>query len=119
MGTFIEKKVKGCKPCLMFTNKTTKEPIYPHVTSDKAWKDVSVDLFGPMPDHKHIVAVVDKTSRYPAAKIVANTSNKAVTEALSEIYADYGDPNSHQTDNGPPFNSKEFSNFWLSTALNA
>ena len=111
MDRKIEAKVASCKHCSMFTNKTTREPACPHSTSDEAWKDVSVDLFGPMPDRQHVVAVIDKTSRYPAARIVPNTSNNAVTRALGEIYADYGQPETHQTDNGPPFNSEAFSRF--------
>ena len=73
MDSKIEAKVTSCHNCKLFTNKTTREPIQPHNTTDEAWKDVSVDLFGPMPDNHHVVAVIDKSSRYPAAKIVPNT----------------------------------------------
>ena len=111
MDDLIQRKIKSCKECQMFTNKTTHEPISPHSTSSKSWEDVSVDLFGPMPNGKHVVAVLDKTSRYPAAKVVDNTSAKMVTTALSGIYADYGQPGTHQTDNGPPFNSEAFTQF--------
>ena len=111
MNKKIESKVAGCKHCTMFSNKTTREPLQPHDISDEAWEDVSVDLFGPMPDRQHVIAVVDKSSRFPAAKIIPNTSNAIVTNALSEIYANYGEPSSHQTDNGPPFNSDGFAKF--------
>ena len=111
MDSKIESKVASCKHCTMFTNKTTREPMQPHKTSDVAWKDVSVDLFGPMPDRQHVVAVIDKSSRFPAAKIIPNTSNTAVTSALRDIYADFGQPDTHQTDNGPPFNSDGFAKF--------
>ncbi len=111
MDAKIESKVASCQNCAIFTNKTTREPMQPHTISDEAWKDVSVDLFGPMPDNHHVIAVLDKSSRFPAAKIVPNTSNKSVTHALSEIYADFGQPDSHQTDNGPPFNSAGFAKF--------
>ena len=111
MDKIIETKVAACKHCTMFTNKTTREPLRPHATADEAWTDVSVDLFGPMPDRQHVLAVIDKSSRFPAAKIVPNTSATAVTGALSEIYANFGEPNSHQTDNGPPFNSEAFATF--------
>ena len=111
MNKKIESKVAGCKHCTMFSNKTTREPLRPHDTSDEAWRDVSVDLFGPMPDRQHIIAVVDKSSRFPAAKVIPNTSNTTVTNALSEIYANFGEPASHQTDNGPPFNSVGFAKF--------
>ena len=111
MDAKIEEKVAGCQLCTMFTNKTTREPMQPHETSNEAWKDVSVDLFGPMPDGQHVIAVLDKSSRFPAGKVITNTTNNAVTNALSEIYADYGEPHSHQTDNGPPFNSEGFTKF--------
>ena len=111
MDKKIESKVAGCKPCTLFTNKTTREPLRPHNTSDETWTDVSVDLFGPMPDRQHVIAVVDKSSRFPAAKVIPNTSNTSVTNALSEIYANFGQPESHQTDNGPPFNSAGFTEF--------
>ena len=111
MDDIIEAKVASCQQCAMFTNKTTREPLLPHATPSEAWRDVSVDLFGPMPNREHVLAVMDKTSRYPAAKLVPNTSNSAVTAALSEIYADFGQPDSHQTDNGPPFNSDAFAKF--------
>ena len=107
----IEAKVASCQHCTMFTNKTTHEPTYPHSISEEAWKDVSVDLLGPMPDRKHVLAIIDKSSRFPAAKIVPNTSTAAVTKALSQIYADYGYPDTHQTDNGPPFNSDAFAEY--------
>ena len=92
--------------------KTTLKPLQPHTTSDRAWKDVSVDLFCPMPNRQqHVVAVIDKTSQFLAAKIMPNTSNKAVTGALAQIYADSGQPETHRTDNGPPFNSEGFAKF--------
>ena len=60
-----------------------------------------------MSDRPHVVAVIDKSSRFPAAKII----QKAVTVALSQINADYGDHSSHQTNNVPPFNLEGFANF--------
>ena len=64
-----------------------------------------------MPDEKHIVVVLDSSSRFPAAKIVPNTSAKPVLKAIDSIYTDYGQPLSHRTDNGPPFNSEAFRDY--------
>ena len=52
-------------------------------------------------------AVIDKSSRFPAAKIVPNTSNKAVTGALSKIYADFSTPASMSQENPPQANPQE------------
>ena len=80
----------------------TKEPLISHNTPKGAWQDVRIDLFGPMPDQKHVSVVLDKMSRFPAAKVVPSTAAKPVIKALSDIYTSLGQPDSHQTDNAPP-----------------
>ena len=111
MNTVIENFVSKCEECQMFTNKRSKHTITPLSNSNKAWDNVSIDLFGPMPDRKHVIVVLDNASRFPAAKIVPSTAAKPVLKAINEIYTDFGQPSTHRTDNGPPFNSAEFSQF--------
>ena len=81
MDKLIEDFVNNCEDCQIFTNKRTKQPLTPIISPEKPWSDVSIDLFGPMPDHKHVVVVLDSASRFPAAKIVPNTSAKPVLKA--------------------------------------
>ena len=64
-----------------------------------------------MPKDEHILLVRDNLSRYPAAEIVKSTAAKDVIPALDKIYSDFGNPLSHKTDNGPPFNSETFKNY--------
>jgi len=111
MNQLIEDLVKQCMPCQMFTPKATKEPITAVKTPKHPWQDVSIDLFGPMPDKRHIVVVQDIFSRYPAARIVPSTAATPVLNAIDNIYTDYGKPDTHRTDNGPPFNSSAFKQF--------
>ena len=92
MDTAIENFVSSCENCQIFTNKRTKEPLTPITSSKNPWNDVSIDLFGPMPDQKHVVVVLDSASRFPAAKVVPNTSAKPVLKAIDQIYTDYGQP---------------------------
>ena len=117
LDSYIENKVKECHLCQMFTGKTMKEPITAVKTPKYPWQNVSIDLFGPMPNHKHILVVQDMLSRFPAARIVPSTSTTPVIEALNSIYTDYGNPESHRSDNGPPFNSKEFADFSKSHSI--
>ena len=88
-----------------------KENLHGHHVPEKAWSEVSIDLFGPMQNKKHICVVTDNLSRFPDAKIVKSTDAKSVLPALDSIYANFGQPDSHRTDNGPPFNSKEFEEY--------
>ena len=109
LNALVKKKVSTCEVCQLFTLKTTKEPVAPQHTSGVGWEEVNIDLFGPMPDKRHVLVVQDAMSRFPAAKIVPNTSAPPVVKALDEVYTSYGHPRRHRTDNGPPFSSAEFS----------
>jgi len=111
MDRHVEAFVKECKDCTIFTNKTTQEPLHPLSTNQEPWENVHIDLFGPMPDSRHVLVVIDGMSRFPAAKIVSGTSAGPVLKALNSIYTDYGNPKSHRTDNGPPFDSNAIEEF--------
>ena len=50
-------------------------------------------------------------TRFPAARIVSGTKASSVLHALDNIYVSYGYPDIHITDNGPPFNSEQFSDY--------
>ena len=111
MNGLVEAELKACKSCQLFTRKGEKEVMGVMPTPEKVWDTVNVDLFGPMPNHKHVLVVQDQLSRYPAAKIVPSTAAKPVLSALDDVYESYGYPGTHRSDNGPPFNSKAFADF--------
>ena len=104
----VEEKIKGCETCQLFTSKNTKEP---QKTCESAWEEVNIDLFGPLPDRKHVLVMQDTMSRFPAATILSSTKAEPVIKAIDKVYTRYGTPQRHRTDNGPPFNSQEFKDF--------
>lgn len=111
MNNTIEEAVKSCSACQMFTNKRTHEPARNIPMPKNPWEVVSVDLFGPLPNGNYVIMVQDVLTRFPAGKIIRSTAAKYVIPALQQIYINYGSPDSQRTDNGPPFNSKEFTLF--------
>ena len=56
--------------------KNTKEPISNQHSPSEPREEVFIDLFGPMPNSKHVLVVLDNHSRFPAAKIVPSPSSK-------------------------------------------
>ena len=111
LNGLVEKKLHECESCQLFTPKNTKEPIAPVPTTADTWEEVSVDLFGPLPDKRHVLVVQDTRSRFPAATIVPTTAAQPVLKALDDVYTAYGQPARHRTDNGPPFNSERFQEY--------
>ena len=111
LNSLVKEKVSACETCQRFTQKTTKEPMAAQKTTGSCWEEVSIDLFGPLPDKRHVLVMQDTASRFPAAKIVKGTAAKQVIDAVDEVYTAYGQPMRHRTDNGPPFSSEEFQRY--------
>ena len=113
----VHEQVKRCPPRQANTNKPTKEPQAALRVPQKQREEVALDLFGPMPTGKHILVAQDILPRFPEAHIVPSTNSQAVLPALDDIYTNFGYPEQHLTDNGPPFNSAMFQNYSLDKGI--
>ena len=72
------------------------------------WEEVSADFVGPFPTGDLLLVVIDDNSRYPEVEFVSSTSGKAVAPKFDKMFSTFGIPSVVKTDNGPPFNSKDF-----------
>lgn len=70
-----------------------------------------IDYGGPYPDGHYNLVLIDKRTRYPVVESVPSTDFQTNKERLKHIFATYGIPRRIESDNGPPFNSKEFNEF--------
>ena len=84
------------------------DPLVPSTPPDQVWKDLGADHWGPTPEGKHVLVVIDKLSRYPEVRIVSGTSADDNVEAFDDIFTEYGYCETLTTDNGPPFNGNEY-----------
>ena len=78
---------------------------------NRRWDTVSIDHGGPYPDGHYNLVLIDKRTRYPVVESVPLTDFQTNKERLKHIFATYGTPRRIESDNGPPFNSKEFNEF--------
>ena len=72
---------------------------------------LAMDFLGPFPSGDYLLVVIDEYSCFPEVEIVKSTSAKSVILRLDTIFARQGIPDELKTDNGPPLNGVEFSNF--------
>lgn len=88
----------------------------PHEIIDLPWYKVGCDLFEFQ--SKTYVLVVDNYSKYLEIELLSNGySSPQVITKLKSIFARHGIPSLFISDNGPPFNSREFSLFCREWAI--
>lgn len=108
----VEDTVKACIPCqASYPGPNKSEPVSPTVLPSKPWSEVAVDFAGPFPSGQYLLVVVDEHSRFPEVEVVHSISAKVVIPRLSSIFARQGYPSVVKSDNGPPFQGQEFTEF--------
>ena len=107
MDNTIQRQVESCHECQVRTASPFKAPLTPAPIPEKPWQSISIDLFGPLLDQRHVLVARCNLSRFPDAKIVRSSGAQHILPALGEIYKNYGLPDHHKCDNGPPFNGQE------------
>ena len=111
MNQRIEDIVSKCFSCQISTSVHHTEPAKMTELPKRPWETVEIDFCGPFPNYEYALVVTDQYSRYPEVEFVRSTSLQPTRRKLKKIFATYGVPKKVQTDNGPPFNSKEFKEF--------
>ena len=111
MNSMIDELIGGCYECHVTTRQHTEQPIKPSVIPDKPWEEVCIDFGGPYPDGHYNLVAVDKRTRYPEVEIASLTSFEPTKAKLKQMFGHHGIRQRIDSDNGPPFNSKEFSHF--------
>ena len=111
MNSMIDTAIDQCYECQVATKGNRKEPIKVTSIPNRPWDTVSIDHGGPYPDGHYSLVLIDKRTRYPVVESVSSTDVQTNKERLTHIFATYGTPRRIESDNGPPFNSKEFTEF--------
>ena len=111
MNTLIDQMIGQCYECQVTTKQHREEPIKPTVIPQEPWEHIAVDFGGPYPDGHYNLVAIDKRTRYPEVETTPSTGTKPTTEKMKRMFAHNGTPRRVDSDNGPPFNSKDFAEF--------
>ena len=111
MDKAVKDEIEACLPCQVNGSTSPPEPLASPEMPEGPWQTIHADFYGPLPTGQYIIVLIDKYSRYPEAEIISSTSAKALIPKIDAILARHGIPLKFKSDNGPPFNSKEFSKY--------
>ena len=113
LDRMVEDKIKKCIPCQACTpsNSSNMVPMSSPPVPTRVWHSVGIDFFGPLPSGHYLFSMVCKTSGFPVVEVLNKTTAKDVISVCDRIFSEYGIPHVLCSDNGPPFQSREFRQF--------
>ena len=103
----IEDYTKRCQECIKRSH-IAKESLQPHDIPKGPWRKLGIDYFAF--DGNSYVLICDYFSKFPFPHR-AKTSFWSLRECLIDLFSIEGYPDEIVSDNGPPFQSKEFAKF--------
>ena len=107
----IEKAISQCRICESFANKQQKEPLISHEVPTRPWEKIGCDLC--TFEGTEYLVTVDYFSNFIEIDRLSSSKGRDVIPKLKGHFARYGTPEEMYSDNGPPFQSKEFESFTL------
>ena len=99
---------RRCQECIC-RSQPPKEPLQAHEVPQEPWERIVMDYFY-MNGRLHIL-ICDYFSKFPFLFQVKTTSFANLKDHLEELFSVEGIPDEIMSDNGPPFNGKEFSSY--------
>ena len=103
----IEDYTKQCHECIK-RSQVAKELLQPHDIPEGPWRKIGMDYFNF--DGNSYVLICDYFSKFPFL-YRAKTSFWSLRDHLIDLFSIEGYPDKIVSDNGPPFQSKEFAKF--------
>ena len=99
---------RRCQECIHWSQ-PPKEPLQAHDVPQETWERIVMDYF--YMNGRLYILICDYFSKFPFLFQVKTTSFANLKDHLEELFSVEGIPNEIMSDNGPPFNGKEFSSY--------
>ncbi|XP_060564205.1 uncharacterized protein LOC132723493 [Ruditapes philippinarum] len=98
--------------CISIDPRNTTEPMKLCSLPTRIWDEISVDFYGPIPNsHVYLMVVIDDYNKYPFVETLQNITAATVIPRQRNIFSMFGTVSVVRTDNGSPFQGREFANF--------
>src|ERR1043165_4384482 len=98
-----------CLPCCSAITSDNPEPLKMSELPAGPWQNVSIDFA--TVQGQYLMVMYDEYSRFPVVDLISSLTATTVIPRIDKIFSEYGIPKTLKSDNGPPFNGKEFEIF--------
>ncbi len=107
----VERFCRRCHGCQANTPSTTQPLVKSTMMPLKPWRDLALDLLGPLPKGEYLLVTVDYYSRWMEVDVLKNTNSEAVIKCVENHFTRHGLPKTLKTDNATNLVSKEMEVF--------
>ena len=100
MNAMVERHCKKCLGCQAVTPVTTTPHVKTTTMPTKPWRELAVDLMGPLPTGDNMLVTVDYYGRWIEVDVIRNTSISSIIKCLEKHFTRHGIPETLRTDKG-------------------
>ena len=99
MNSMVERHYKKCLGCQAVTPVATIPPVKTTTMQTKPWRDLAVDLMGPLSTGESLLVSVDYYSRRVEVDVVRSTTSNAIIRCFENHFIRHVIPETLRTDN--------------------
>lgn len=107
----VEEAIDSCKACCLASSGSKPVPLMMTDPPERVWQRLAMDFHGPLSNGHELLCVIDELSKFPVVLEVNSTAAQYVLPKLDSLFSLMGIPEVVKTDNGPPFQGKDFKDF--------
>lgn len=111
MDQDIENFNKRCLGCTVVARLNPPEPLIRKEMPSGPWREIAIDFLKVSECGTNFLVLIDYFSRYLVVKEIKVTNAVQTISILQSVFKQWTYPDSIRADNGPPFDSKEFTRF--------